>query len=940
MNKRNEMKALIEINQPDIVGITEVKPKHARFNVQECEIAIEGYELFHNLEEEGRGIALLVRKEMEPTPNDRLSSTFSEHVFVDCTQGDGTLLTVGVIYRRPGSTSENDEKLFELIRNTAGMRKDNLLIFGDFNLPSINWDTESCRNNESHEASQFLQAYTDACLFQHQKETTRFREGEKPSVVDLVLTNKEDMIKDISTEAGLGKSDHFCLFITLNAKTAETAQSARFCYSRTDESVLKDILQNVKWEKELKDLSANLAWEKIKEKIYEAIGASTPMARPSGRQRKPWMNRETLASVRKKHQLFRRWLATRNAQDYANYLKARNEARKACRKAQKNMEMKLASEAKTNPNGVWKYAKSKISCKSGIPDLKKEDGSRTKTDAEKAELLNIFFKSVFTTEDSGPVPEVPEYDFKESRDDVLITADGVRQLLAGLQPGKAAGPDGLPPRILSVAANELAVPLTHLFRLTLDTGELPSEWKMAYVSPIFKKGSRMSPNNYRPVSLTCVVCKVMEKLVRKVLMDHLEENDIVTREQHGFVSGRSCITHLLEVMDSWTEVVDEGGSVDVIYTDFQKAFDSVPHRRLMRKVSACGIGGKLFRWINEFLANRTQRVVINGEKSQEGNVTSGIPQGSVLGPILFVIYINDLPANVKSQVKMFADDTKLFTRVDVPNNHETMQNDLDELVQWSNKWQLKFHPEKCGVLKLGRERETEYFMNSKDKDGNPIRVKLKEVQAEKDLGVTIDKVLSFKRHVELATSKANRVIGVIRRSFDYLTPAIFVQLFKGLVRPLLEYGHCVWNPDEKNQKGLCAEVEKVQRRATKMLGHLKNLPYPERLRWLKLPCLEHRRKRGDVIEVYKYLHGFYKVSRPDFHIARNVMRSTRGNFLKLLKPRHRLNVRGNYFANRVVNLWNSLPDNVVTAPSVDSFKRRLDKHWAALPSMYDPECLA
>ena len=192
--------------------------------------------------------------------------------------------------------------------------------------------------------------------------------------------------------------------------------------------------------------------------------------------------------------------------------------------------------------------------------MKKEDGSRTKTDAEKAELLNTFFKSIFITKDSGPVPEVPEYDFKESRDDVLITADGVtvRQLLAGLQPGKAAGPDGLPPRILTVAANELAVPLAHLFRLTLDTREFPSEWKMAYVSPIFKKGSRMSPNNYRPVSLTCVVCKVMEKLVRKALMDHVEENDIVTREQHGFVSGRSCITHLLEVMDSWTEVIDEG----------------------------------------------------------------------------------------------------------------------------------------------------------------------------------------------------------------------------------------------------------------------------------------------------------------------------------------------------------------------------------------------
>ena len=185
------------------------------------------------------------------------------------------------------------------------------------------------------------------------------------------------MIKDISTKAGLGKSGHFCLFITLNATTAENTQSARFCYRRTDEAVLKDILQNVEWETELKDLSTNLTWDKIKVKIYEAIEASTPVTRPLGRQRKPWMNRETLASVRKKHPLFRCWLATRNAQDYANYLKARNEARKACRKAQKNMEMKLASEAKTNPNGVWKYAKSKISCKSGIPDLKKEDDSRT-----------------------------------------------------------------------------------------------------------------------------------------------------------------------------------------------------------------------------------------------------------------------------------------------------------------------------------------------------------------------------------------------------------------------------------------------------------------------------------------------------------------------------------------------------------------------------------
>ena len=187
----------------------------------------------------------------------------------------------------------------------------------------------------------------------------------------------------------------------------------------------------------------------------------------------------------------------------------------------------------------------------------------------------------------------------------------------------------------------------------------------------------MFSNNYRPLSLTCIICKVMERLVRKALMD-LEENDIVTREQHGFISGWSCVTQLLEVMDSWTEVVDGGKCGRYLHRLSKSIWQcSSFFCRLMRKFSASGIRGKLLWWMGDFLANRTQRVVINREKSQVGTVTSGIPQGSVLGPIFFVIYINDLPANVKSQVKMFASDSKLFTRVDIPNNHETMQNDLD-----------------------------------------------------------------------------------------------------------------------------------------------------------------------------------------------------------------------------------------------------------------------
>ena len=263
---------------------------------------------------------------------------------------------------------------------------------------------------------------------------------------------------------------------------------------------------------------------------------------------------------------------------------------------------------------------------------------------------------------------------------------------------------------------------------------------------------------------------------------------------------------------------------------------------------------------------------------------------------------------------------------------------MDELVKWSETWQLKFHPDKCSVMKLGPSQDTEYFMTVKDKDGKEKRVKLKEIEAEKDLGVIIDKSLSFKQHVQQAKLKANRVLGMIRRSFDHLSEGMLVQLFKGLIRPILEYGHSVWNLDVKTQKGLCAELESVQRAATRMLAHLKSMPYHQRLARLQLPSLEHRRRRGDAIEVYKYLRGYYQTTHPELCLDTNKY-NTRGHSLKLEKQRFKTSVRGKAFANRVINDWNSLPEEVISAPSLNTFKNRLDRHWANLPTVYRLKCL-
>ena len=231
---------------------------------------------------------------------------------------------------------------------------------------------------------------------------------------------------------------------------------------------------------------------------------------------------------------------------------------------------------------------------------------------------------------------------------------------------------------------------------------------------------------------------------RERIVEHLNSQELISEYQHGFVSGKSCTTQLLDVLDTWTSIMDDGGSVDIIYMDFQKAFDSVPHKRLITKVKALGVDGNVLKWITDFLFDRTQTVVVNSAESKEAPVTSGIPQGSVLGPILFLMYINDLPANVLNQVRLFADDTKLFTRSDEVGATDTLQDDLTRLQEWSNKRSLRFHPDKCHVLKLGKTKSSAIYTMAGTNDEEGFEIILTENEVEKDLGVYVDNNLNFK----------------------------------------------------------------------------------------------------------------------------------------------------------------------------------------------------
>ena len=387
-------------------------------------------------------------------------------------------------------------------------------------------------------------------------------------------------------------------------------------------------------------------------------------------------------------------------------------------------------------------------------DLKDINGTSVNKDDDKARVLNNYFSSVFTVDTDHQAPATNDRVFGTPLLTSQITTEAVRKKLLKLEPNKSPGPDKHHPFILKQLAHHVDTPLKLIFSKSLEEGKLPPKWKEAHVTPIYKKGDKHNPSNYRPVSLTSVVCKVMEMVVRDWLVDHMTKNSLFSGFQHGFIKGRSCATNLITVLDAWTEAMEDGISVDSIYLDLANAFDTVSHKKLLQKLWSYGIRGSIHRWIEDFLTERLQRVLINGNPSEWNRVTSGVPQGSVLGPILFVVFVNDLPEVTSSTAQMFADDTKLYRHVDTIEDQQHLQKDLDELVKWAETWKMKFNASKCKVLHIGRTNpQHEYTM----REGSETTT-LEVTALEKDLGIYVDPEMKFSQHIENQVNKANRIL--------------------------------------------------------------------------------------------------------------------------------------------------------------------------------------
>jgi hypothetical protein len=406
----------------------------------------------------------------------------------------------------------------------------------------------------------------------------------------------------------------------------------------------------------------------------------------------------------------------------------------------------------------------------------------------------------------------------------------------------------------------------------------------------------------------------METIVKDEILQFLLEQGKISDHQHGFLSKRSTQTQLLECLNEWTRHIDAKDCVDVLYIDIAKAFDTVPHSILMQKLINIGITGKLLAWIKCFLCERSQVIKVGEQVSTRERVTSGVPQGSVLGPLLFLIYIDDLSQVVaNSGLKIFADDTKVYFKTKRDTDHNKFTYDARKVFGWAHKNRLNVAMHKCKVLYLG--------------SGNPQRPLsiegniLETTLSINDLGVIMSQTLKFAEHINAITRATYQRSGLIFKCFITRDRDFLTKMFTSFCRPKLEYNTCVWSP---HKIGEITQLENVQRRYTKRIHGLKELTYAERLKALGLKSLEYRRVIFDLCMVYSICHQLVNLKFENF-FSRSPGQSTRGHAWKLLVPRCNSDTRKFFFSNRVVPIWNSLPTEAVTANNLDAFKRKLEK---------------
>ena len=523
--------------------------------------------------------------------------------------------------------------------------------------------------------------------------------------------------------------------------------------------------------------------------------------------------------------------------------------------------------------------------------------------------------------------------------DIILQEELFVFIMQSLNTSAAPGPDGVPAYLFQKYAEELALPVMIIWQHSMESGLMPEEILLATITPILKSVDRSIPANYRPVSLTNHLTKIFERVLRKHIVDHLETNGLMNKSQHGFRERHSTITQLLCYLDSIMSILEEGKSVDVIYLDFSKAFDKVDHVILLKKVESFGIKGKTLVWIKSFLTNRQQQVKVGNFLSPKEWVRSGVPQGSVLGPLLFLIMMFDIDKDIQhSKLASYADDTRLWRFVCNAVDQQLLQKDLITLFSWAKTNNKSFNEEKFEHMGIPN------WMNNDSQYTSPSGLPITKKDTIKDLGVHVSSDLSFDTHINTNVKATQQIAAWTLRTFKSRSKFILKVLLQSLVVAKIEYASVVWCPFDKKNIDL---IESIQRRYTSQMFEYQtwdeelqmyvcNVDYRQRLKDLKIYSLERRRERFAILYVYRTLIGLLDFQWFEVFLERGIRVQPKYNQKATVKVRR---IRHRSFFYKGPQLYNLLPADlrvfeaidVPTQAHVDEFKKKLDNYLSKIP---------
>ena len=626
------------------------------------------------------------------------------------------------------------------------------------------------------------------------------------TILDQIIVNCPNFVRKVEVSPPVSTSDHCTVGIHLSFKIKKEAAYERkiWIFKDADFDKFRNALLTTDFNQCFEDNNVNVACSKWTETFLSVANETIPnkkvIIRPND---SPWYTSELRTMRRRMLRAYHKFKSTKRENDWASYKTLKNEYHHGLDEAEAAYKQSLSSslEHQRNSKRWWQTVKWLLG-KGGdtsYPSLNIND-KNINLNKEKAEAFNNFFLSHSSIDESNAVlPD--DNEFPEGISNIVATENEVHDLLKCIDPSKSTGPDGVSPRLLKEAGVAIVPSLTKLMNLSLSSATVPDSWKLAHVIPLFKKGEKSEVNNYRPVSLLSCVSKILERVVFKHIFNYLRDSHFLSEHQSGFQPGDSTVNQLCYLYHTFCEALDNKKDVYIVFCDVRKAFDRVWHKGLLYKLRKAGICGLLLAWFENYLKDRYQQVVIRGEKSEIGLIRAGVPQGSVLGPLLFLVYINDLTSVTQCKIKLFADDTSLY--IDFDNSaeaEEALNNDMLNIQNWANQWLVSFSPVKTKLMTCS-------FKNTQPATVVFDNTQIESVQNHRHLGLILSHDLTWSCHVQSLIQSVSPLIDVLKKLKHSLDRRTLETIYFSFIRPKLEYGCHIWDNCSKHDSDLLEGVQ-------------------------------------------------------------------------------------------------------------------------------------